>query len=100
MGLGLTAVLAVLGGMREIFGHGTLLSGLDLVFGDAAKAWVITLIPDYHGFLIAILPPGAFIGLGLMIAGKNYLTLRGERKAGGNSAISYADGGVAVSHIN
>ncbi|OGS93008.1 MAG: electron transport complex subunit RsxE [Gallionellales bacterium RBG_16_56_9] len=100
MGLGLAAVLAILGGMREILGHGTLLSGLDLVFGDAAKAWVITLIPDYHGFLIAILPPGAFIGLGLMIAGKNYLTLRGERKAGGNAAISHADGGVAVSHIN
>ena len=100
MGLGLAAVLAILGGMREILGHGTLLSGLDLVFGDAAKAWVITLIPDYHGFLIAILPPGAFIGLGLMIAVKNYLTLRGERKAGGNPAISHADGGVAVSHIN
>ena len=100
MGLGLAAVLAILGGMREILGHGTLLSGLDLVFGDAAKAWVITLIPDYHGFLIAILPPGAFIGLGLMIAVKNYLTLRGERKAGGHPAISHADGGVAVSHIN
>lgn len=100
MGLGLAAVLAILGGMREILGHGTLLSGLDLVFGDAAKAWVITLIPDYHGFLIAILPPGAFIGLGLMIAGKNYLTLRGERKAGGNASVSHADGGAAVSQVN
>lgn len=100
MGLGLTAALSVLGGMREIFGHGTLLSGLDLVFGDAAKSWVITVVPDYHGFLIAILPPGAFIGLGLLIAGKNFLTLRGERKAGGSATISHADGGVAVSHVN
>lgn len=100
MGLGLAAVLAILGGMREILGHGTLLSGLDLVFGDAAKAWVITLIPDYHGFLIAILPPGAFIGLGLMIAGKNYLTLRGERMAGGSTSVSHADGGAAVSQVN
>ena len=81
MGMGLTAVLAVLGGIREIFGHGTLFSGLDLALGDMAKGWVITVVPDYHGFLLAILPPGAFIGLGLLIAGKNHLTLRGEQKA-------------------
>lgn len=81
MGLGLTAVLVVLGGIREIFGHGTLLSGLDLVFGEAAKSLVITVIPDYHGFLIAILPPGAFITLGLLIAWKNWLNQRAEQKA-------------------
>lgn len=81
MGLGLTAVLAVLGGIREIVGHGTLLAGLDLALGESAKGWVITVIPDYHGFLLAILPPGAFITLGLLIAGKNYLTLRAEKKA-------------------
>lgn len=81
MGLGLTGVLATLGGIREIFGHGTLFSGLDLVFGDAAKAWVITVVPHYNGLLLAILPPGAFIGLGLLIAGKNYLTLRANNKA-------------------
>jgi len=80
MGLGLTAVLATLGGIREIFGHGTLFSGLDLALGEMAKGWVITVVPDYHGFLLAILPPGAFIGLGLLIAGKNYLTLRAEKK--------------------
>jgi electron transport complex protein RnfE len=76
MGLGLTAVLAVLGGIREIFGHGTLLSGIDMVFGASAKSMVITVVPNYHGFLLAILPPGAFITLGLLIAGKNYMTLR------------------------
>lgn len=80
MGLGLTAVLATLGGMREIIGKGSLLSGIDLVFGDGAKAWVIHVIPDYHGFLLAILPPGAFIGLGLIIAAKNWLNLRAEQK--------------------
>jgi electron transport complex protein RnfE len=83
MGLGLTAVLAVLG---EILGHGTLLSGIDLVFGDAAKAWVITVVPNYHGFLLAILPPGAFITLGMLIAGKNWLNLRAEQKLKGSSA--------------
>jgi len=100
MGLGLTAVLSVLGGMREIFGHGTLLSGLDLVFGDAAKSWVITLVPDYHGFLIAILPPGAFIGLGLLIAGKNWLNIRAEHKARGNATPPPVVGDVAASNIN
>lgn len=80
MGLGLTAVLTILGGMREIVGHGTLLSGLDLALGDIAKGWVITVIPDYHGFLLAILPPGAFIGLGLLIAGKNWFSLRADKQ--------------------
>ena len=83
MGLGLTCVLGVLGGMRELIGKGTLLSGIDLAFGDSAKNWVIHVIPDYHGFLLAILPPGAFIGLGLLIATKNWLGLRAERKARG-----------------
>ncbi len=81
MGLGLTAVLAALGAVREIFGHGTLLSGIDMVFGEAAKSWVITVIPDYHGFLLAVLPPGAFIVLGLLIAARNWLNLRAEQRA-------------------
>jgi electron transport complex protein RnfE len=86
MGLGLTAVLAVLGGVREIFGHGTLLSGIDLVFGESAKVWVITVVPNYHGFLLAILPPGAFITLGMLIAGKNWLNLRAQNKRKSGSA--------------
>lgn len=81
MGLGLTAVLSILGGMREVFGHGTLFAGFDLALGDFAKSWVVTIIPDYHGFLLAILPPGAFICLGLLIAARNYLVLRGEQKS-------------------
>ena len=94
MGLGLAAVLGVLGGMREIIGRGTLLSGIDLALGDAAKDWVIHIIPDYQGFLLAILPPGAFIGLGLLIAGKNWLKLREERKAHGDSVtVTPVEGG-------
>lgn len=96
MGLGLTCVLAVLGGMREIIGKGTLLSGIDLALGDSAKNWVIHVVPNYHGFLLAILPPGAFIGLGMLIAGKNWLNLRAERKLkGSNATVTPADGGFA-----
>lgn len=94
MGLGLTAVLAVLGGIREVFGHGTLLSGIDLVFGEAAKSLVITVVPNYHGFLLAILPPGAFIALGCLIALKNWINLRAEQKtAGKQSAPVSSEGG-------
>ena len=59
MGFGLALVLAVLGAIRELVGKGTLFSGVDLVFGASAKAWILT-IPDYNGLLLAILPPGAY----------------------------------------
>lgn len=81
MGIGLTLVLVVLGAIREIAGQGTLFSGIDLALGPAAKDWIITVLPDYKGFLLAILPPGAFIGLGLLIAGRNWLDMRAQRRA-------------------
>lgn len=100
MGLGLTAVLAVLGGIREIFGHGTLLSGIDLVFGESAKSLVITVVPNYHGFLLAILPPGAFITLGCLIALKNWINLRAEQKLADKQAVpvSSEGGGTPATH--
>jgi H+/Na+-translocating ferredoxin:NAD+ oxidoreductase subunit E len=73
MGLGFTAVLVTLGAMREAIGFGTLFQQAHLMFGDAARGLTITLFDDYNGFLLAILPPGAFIGLGLLIAGKNII---------------------------
>ncbi len=80
MGLGLTLLLAVLGAIRELLGQGTLFSGIELVFGAAAKPWVLHLLPDYQGFLLAILPPGAFIVLGLLIAAHNVHKVRVERR--------------------
>jgi Na+-translocating ferredoxin:NAD+ oxidoreductase subunit E len=80
MGIGLTLVLGVLGALREVFGKGTLLSGIDLALGESAKSWVITVLPEYKGFLLAILPPGAFLGLGLLIAAKNVLDQRAATK--------------------
>lgn len=80
MGIGLTLVLGLLGGMREIIGKGTLFTGLDLAFGPAAKQFVLTIIPDYHGFLLAVLPPGAFLGLGTLIALRNWVEIRKASK--------------------
>ena len=81
MGLGLTLVLVVLGAIRELAGQGTLLSGIDLVFGEEAKQFVLHLLPGYKGFLLAILPPGAFIALGLLIAANNWNKARAEQRA-------------------
>ncbi len=79
MGIGFTAVLVVLGAMREIIGSGTLFANAHLMFGDWASLLTVTLIEDYRGFLLAILPPGAFIGLGVLIALKNLFEARRER---------------------
>lgn len=79
MGVGLVLVLAVLGGLRELVGSGTLLAGIDLIFPGASP---LTLLgQDYPGFLIAILPPGAFITLGCLIAGRNWLDSRAAKRA-------------------
>ena len=85
MGFGLACVLALLGGIRELVGKGTILSGIELIFPQA-KALVIHVIPNYHGFLLAVLPPGAFIGLGCLIAARNWAGSRASKakpQAGG-----------------
>lgn len=76
MGIGFTLVLVVLGAMREILGFGTLFAKANLMFGDAVSWMSVTVIDDYNGFLLAILPPGAFIGLGLLAALKNVIDAR------------------------
>jgi len=73
MGIGFTVVLVLLGGMREALGQGTLFANAHLMFGPIAESWKIVLLEQYRGFLLAILPPGAFIGLGLMIVVKNII---------------------------
>ncbi|MBS9427290.1 electron transport complex subunit E [Photorhabdus akhurstii] len=70
MGLGATCALFVLGAIREILGNGTLFDGADLLLGNWAKVLRIEIVHMDSPFLLAILPPGAFIGLGLMLAAK------------------------------
>ncbi|NLW03632.1 MAG: electron transport complex subunit E [Pseudomonadaceae bacterium] len=72
MGLGFTLVLVLLGALRELFGQGTLFSGMDLLFGPVAANWQITFFADFQ-VLILMLPPGAFFGMGIIIAGKNLI---------------------------
>jgi len=81
MGVGFTLVLVALGAMREVIGHGTLFAQAELMFGEGAQWLTITLIDGYRGFLLAILPPGAFIGLGLLIALKNVIDRRADKRA-------------------
>ncbi|AFN77013.1 electron transport complex subunit E [Stutzerimonas nitrititolerans] len=81
MGMGFALVLLVLGSLRELFGTGTLFANMHLLFGPIAADWQITVFSDYKGFLLAILPPGAFIVLGLLIALKNRIDLHLAERA-------------------
>ncbi len=78
MGVGFTVVLVLLGGMRELLGQGTLFENMQLLFGPMAANWKIVVFEDYS-FLFAVLPPGAFVGMGLLIALKNIVD--GQLKA-------------------
>jgi len=71
MGLGFGAVLVLLGAVRELIGTGALFDNMDLLFGPGAAQWKLVVIGNYQNFLLAILPPGAFIFTGLIIALKN-----------------------------
>ncbi|MBF1164080.1 electron transport complex subunit E [Dechloromonas agitata] len=79
MGVGMLWTLALLGGLRELLGSGTLLGGIDMVFPGLQP---IQLLPEsYPGFLLGLLPPGAFILLGCMIAWKNWMDARAAERA-------------------
>jgi Na+-translocating ferredoxin:NAD+ oxidoreductase subunit E len=80
MGLGFMLVLVVLGSMREIIGFGTLFANANVMLGESARWLTVTVFEDYKGLLLAVLPPGAFIGLGLLIALKNLIDQRVAQK--------------------
>jgi electron transport complex protein RnfE len=76
MGIGFSVILIILGAMRELIGSGTLFDQSALLLGSLGDTLSITVFEDYQGTLLAILPPGAFIGLGLIVAVKNYFDLK------------------------
>ena len=81
MGLGFTASLVVIGGVREIFGSGTLFANAHLLLGPAFAFLETTIVPDYKGFLLMILPPGGFMVVGLLLAAKRVLDQRRAARA-------------------
>lgn len=80
MGLGMTLALVILGALREILSKGTLFDGADLLLGDWASCLRIELVHLDSGLLLAMLPPGAFIGTGFIIAIKNAIDMRNNNK--------------------
>ena len=80
MGLGFTVVLVLLGASREILAQGTLFDGIETLLGEQAAFMTITLYNSETSFLFAALPPGAFIIMGLIIAVKNLIDNKIEKK--------------------
>ena len=90
MGIGMLWTLSLLGGLRELIGGGTLFAGIDMVIPGLKP---LHLLPaDYPGLMLGMLPPGAFILLGCLIAGKNWLEARAaaRRKATPPAPVSTA----------
>lgn len=73
MGMGMTTILVILGALREVIGNGTLFDGADLLLGHWATILRIEVFHFDNSFLLALLPPGAFIGVGFLIAAKNII---------------------------
>lgn len=96
MGLGFTLVLIVLGGLRELVGHGTLFAGMDLLLGPTAADWKLVVFPNYKDVLFVILPPGAFVFMGLLIALKNLIDAKVKERAAAREAKPAAAGSKRV----
>jgi len=90
MALGFAVVLVLLGAIRELLGTGGLFANMHLLFGESARAWHLVLAVDYPSFLLAILPPGAFIITGLLIAIKNQIDARAKRLAAAKADLIVA----------
>jgi electron transport complex protein RnfE len=83
-GIGFASVLVLLGAMRELVGQGTVLAQADLLFGREAETLTLQVLGKGQGLLLAILPPGAFFGLGLLLAAKNAIDARFEKRPKGS----------------
>lgn len=89
-GLGFAMVLILLGGLRELVGSGSLFAGSTMLLGESFTGEGLRLNPDGRGFLLALLPPGAFLGLGLLIALRNVIQNRGEAREDARTPIQDA----------
>ncbi|AJZ89240.1 electron transport complex subunit E [Cedecea neteri] len=86
-GLGATSAMFVLGSIREIIGNGTLFDGADGLLGNWAKVLRIEVFHTDTPFLLAMLPPGAFIGLGMLLAIKYLIDEKMKARRARESAV-------------
>lgn len=92
MGLGFALVLVCVGAIREILGSGTLFDNMQLLFGETAAHWKLHIFGNnYPGMILALLPPGAFIVVGFLMAGKNYIDAKLKEKASKIESINTAE---------
>jgi electron transport complex protein RnfE len=87
-GLGFCLTLVLLGAFRELLSQGTLLADAHLLFGEWGRSLTLTVIPEHPGFLLALLPPGAFIALGLLVAVRNAWQQRNDPVKAGPLNVS------------
>lgn len=87
MGLGFTGALTLIGAIREILGTGMVFQQAHLFFGQGAAWLEQTVIPGYGGMLLWILPPGGFLVMGVLLAGKRVLETRLEEQAMRRAAL-------------
>ena len=81
MGLGFMVVLILVGAIREILGTGAIFNNMQLLFGDIATNWKFNLLGEnYPGMILALLPPGAFIVVGFLMAGKNFIDIYSKER--------------------
>jgi electron transport complex protein RnfE len=82
MGLGFMLVLIVVGAVRELLGTGHLFADMQLLFGEGARSWQLNVFgSSYPNIIFALLPPGAFIVVGFLVAGKNIIDAQLKKRA-------------------
>ncbi len=82
MGLGFMLVLLVVGAVRELLGTGHLFADMQLIFGESARHWKLDVFgASYPNVIFALLPPGAFIVVGFLVAGKNVIDAKLKARA-------------------
>lgn len=91
MGLGFTWALVALGAVREILASGTLFANAALLLGDALRGLETTVIPDFKGFLVMALPPGGFLAVGFIVAGKRFIDTQIAKRATSNRNAAPAE---------
>lgn len=87
IGMGATGAMFVLGSLREILGNGTLFDGADALLGGWAKVLRVEVFHTDTPFLLAMLPPGAFIGLGMMLAVKYLIDEKMKKRRAAQAQI-------------